>query len=163
MLFNVRVSIAINSDKTMVCLQSWSQVYQKHIAAGLAWHWIIRRNQTWERKKNGIEKLEVQRKSSFSRFALSAQTAERLLCSNTFGKNIESVCFVCFTCEDHLCVCKSYWSRRLNHWEMSHKNVKLSPSEMDKKVEELREWIDTQPELPKNIGKNIWASLRHHR
>lgn len=35
---------------------------------------------------------------------------------------------------------------------MANKNVKLSPEEMDKKVEEFHEWINNEPELPKNIG-----------
>jgi len=36
---------------------------------------------------------------------------------------------------------------------MSWRDVKLNQKEMDRKVDELREWIKTQPQLPQNIGK----------
>ena len=37
---------------------------------------------------------------------------------------------------------------------MSGKSVELSQAEINEKVEEFREWIETQPDLPRTLGIN---------
>jgi hypothetical protein len=41
----------------------------------------------------------------------------------------------------------------LSSFVMPRKSVILSQEEKDKKIEEFREWIKNEPDLPQNIGR----------